>query len=859
MRRHARLVSWLLIRHWRHHPVRQALTVFSLALGVALYLATDLTLGAIGAAVSTTQEALAGDADLTVSRGSSGLLPDEVKRLRQRPEFAAVAPTVQASAVLLREGKRERTLTVVGLDPAQVGRVLRGATPAVKGQQLDFVRLALDPRAIVLTELGGERLHAGLGAELVLTTARGEGRFVVAGLVAVPHAAREVLAGYAFLPLASAQRHFGRGSRVDRVDLVLAQDVTKETGRSAARASVSDSAVVTSHAERGEDQLSAIAGFRAMLVLESLLVFVVALFFIYNTISAAVADRAKDAGLLRCIGLDRRGLRGLFLLEAGCSGAIGLGLGLVLGFFLARLGLAFMVQSVGTLYFQVPDVESLQVRGSEVLVAAALAIGTALFAALLACRPLTRGPVLEFLRPVTSAALQVKGMRRTAGIGLLLLGVAIVLPFVMPPRGPFPLGRVVSLLLPASIGLVAPYAFVLGAGALRRRLARRAPLPVLLALDATRAHPARTAMTITAFALSLGLVIGHGAVGRSMTDTLRAWLMTAIPGDLILGTGVASPVPSTPIEKELFAPLRTLPGVTDLVHMRLVRLATAEHAFMCLALDLEAASRHSSRTFVAGDPALALPRCAKGEAVLVSENLALKLGLHVGDPLVLPASDGAQAVPIAGILRDYNSPIGTVYLDYAAYTRLFHDELVDFLEVCVDAETKRDLPAFQARLLQALPEQYRGFLNVLTRESFVSGAIRAVEDINSLSSVQIGLSSLIGSVGIMVTVTLSVLSRRRELALLRAVGMDRATLRRTVVLEVFGLAAASIAVGLVIGNLVFLPANLVFREFAGFAFDYRFPLVPCAWATLVAAVTALVSTVIPLRSVQSLDLLSELE
>ena len=98
MRRELQLLSWLFLRKWRVHPVRQSLTVGSVALGVALFLSTELTLGTIGGAVEQTQEVLGAGADLVLTRGAAGISEDELRQLDARPEFAAVSGTVQVSA-----------------------------------------------------------------------------------------------------------------------------------------------------------------------------------------------------------------------------------------------------------------------------------------------------------------------------------------------------------------------------------------------------------------------------------------------------------------------------------------------------------------------------------------------------------------------------------------------------------------------------------------------------------------------------------------------------------------------------------------------------------------------------------------
>jgi len=856
MRRALLLLSWLFLRNWRRHPVRQALSVVSISLGVALYLSTALTTGAITEAVGRAEGTLHAGVDLVVARPVAGLSTGEVAALAARPEFAAVSGVVQVHA-RTPEGT---SLTLIGIDPTRDAAVreLEGHVRFVAGGPLRFLA---DPTALVLTAEAQERLGLAPGGQVELTTASGRRTFTVAGTLDLPAPARAALRAYGFLPLPAAQTLFGRRGRVDRADVRLGPGIGFDEGEEAARAAVGPAVLVSRPTEALKESLGAFGGMRAVLVLNSLLTLLVAVFFIYNTVSASVAERAREIGLLRSLGLARGGLVRLLLGEAVVLGLVGYGAGLALGLALARASLGIMVDTVGTLFLEVPPVESLSLTSGGLLAAAALALGTAVVAAALAVWPLVRPAPLELLQGVALAVAAGRRMRRAALLGALLFGGTFLLLLVAPEG--WPIGRASTLLLPAGLALMAPAVVVVLARRLRRRLAGRASPPLWLALDASQALPARTAMTVIAFALSLGLVVGHAGLDHAMVASLEEWLERSIPGDLIVTSNAASPVSLFPFSEEAVEPLRGLPGVEAVARMRarLIGLRdergppgarSRDRKASCLAVDIDVLARRSRYDFVAGDAADVWRRCAAGEAVFVSENLARPLGLGVGDRITLLAADGPAALPVAGVALDYNSPIGTVYLDLGLYRRLFRDPLIDFGELCLAPGARGDL-AGRAREAQAALSREFAFLEVVPKPEFVDLALRVVRDLNHLSFVNLSLAVVIGAVGIIVTVTLSVLRRARELALLRAVGMALAGLRRTVLWEVLGLAAASAILGLVLGNVAFIPGNLLMRELAGFDFGYRFPGAWMAAAVGVALLTALVSSVLPLRRVGAIS------
>ncbi len=847
-----KLLSWLFLRGWRRHPIRQGLSVLSIALGVALYLSTEITTGSIMKSLEMAQGALHTGIDLSLTHDAAGIPHDVVEALEARPEFSAVSGMVQVHA-LAPDGT---TLTILGVDPARDAKLRRlevGFRFAPGGP----LKLASDPGAILLTEAGLEHLGLGLGDRLRLATASGVREFTIAGAASVSGPAREVLRDYGFLLLSTAQRLFSREGRVDRVDLALAPGVGRDAGSRAAR-EVAPGCSIATPDEAVQAFHESLSGFRAILIVNSLMALLVAVFFIYNTVSASVAERSRDAGLLRSVGLTRAGLYLLFLGEAAFAGVLGLASGALLGLALARGSLAVMVQTVGTLYFSIPPVSGITLEPSQLLEAAVLAIGVAGIASGLACHPLARRRPLEILRPALVAAMEHRRLVRLGWVGLGLFAAAVVLPFAAPRARSWPIGRLEVLLLPAGIALLAPALLLLVVTWLRRFVSRRARPALWLALDATRTHPARTAVTVTAFALSLGLVIGHGAMARAMIGTLSDWLVHTIPGDVIVGGNAGSPLSVFTFSEAALEPLHKLPGVDAVFRLRFVNVRLGQRTVACFALDLGLARSRARHEFLEGDPEDIFRRCIAGEAIFISDNLAWMTGFKTGDRVSFDGIDGPVELPIAGVLRDFNSHRGTVFMDLSLYRRIFKDPLLDFGELCLSPEARRDVAAVARAAQSALSPEY-SFLRVTEKEAFVGQAMSVISDINNLSLVQIILSVVIGSVGILVTVTLSVLTRTRELSLLRALGMDGAGLSRTVLFEVLGLAAASAAAGLVIGNLMFLPANLLFRELSGFSFGHAFPVLHMGLALVVAFVTALASAVIPLRHVRRLEVLRAME
>src|SRR5678815_3262289 len=76
----------------------------------------------------------------------------------------------------------------------------------------------------------------------------------------------------------------------------------------------------------------------------------VGMFLVYNTMSFSVAQRRREIGIYRALGMTERRVAGLFLLEAGGFGFLGGTLGALAGLWLARSLVSLVSRTISDLY-----------------------------------------------------------------------------------------------------------------------------------------------------------------------------------------------------------------------------------------------------------------------------------------------------------------------------------------------------------------------------------------------------------------------------------------------------------------------------------------------------------------------------
>jgi putative ABC transport system permease protein len=207
-------------------------------------------------------------------------------------------------------------------------------------------------------------------------------------------------------------------------------------------------------------------------------------------------------------------------------------------------------------------------------------------------------------------------------------------------------------------------------------------------------------------------------------------------------------------------------------------------------------------TFTAGDRATALAALDTGGAVIVPAGLALRDGLTLGEDLSVTAADGSlQDLRVVGIAeRTLPGVSGEALLVGWPDAERLGVTGADAFAVRFDptaTTAERDALAEEARALALDPV-------ALDR---IQGAIGdALDRVFGLFDVLALIAVIVASLGIVNTLTMNVLERVREIGVLRAAGMTRRQVWRSVVVEagITGLVGAicGVATGLVVGALM---------------------------------------------------------
>jgi putative ABC transport system permease protein len=277
---------------------------------------------------------------------------------------------------------------------------------------------------------------------------------------------------------------------------------------------------------------------------------------------------------------------------------------------------------------------------------------------------------------------------------------------------------------------------------------------------------------------------------------------------------------------------------------------------MAAAIEMASVAETTRVTPVAGRADEMYRVAGAGKGLIVSDSLAQRFQLALGDTLDIPAPQGAISLPIVGIIVDYTDQQGTIFMDRSVWIEHWQDDSVNDFRVFVSPG------AAVADVRQRIIERYAGErqLFVLTSEQSRSYILRITDQWFGLMNVQVAVAVFVAVLGIVNSLTVSIADRRRELGVLQAVGAFRGQVRRTIWLEALAVAAIGLILGCAVGALnLYYVLNIVERDVAGLRLDYAYPyatvltLIPAMFVAALAAAIWPAESAVRMRLVEALE------
>lgn len=769
----------------RDQPVKWFIATVSIAVGVGLGFAVHLIHKQALDQFNNGVRQFSGQADLQLLPHSV-LLPETILgQLAALPEVAVASPVIDINVQVQGLDKPLRWL---GLDVFTAAAV----TPNLIGQSSGETDDSAQQGEIPLLGMNNVFVSPALNEKLpkeqdTLTTLHHNSnqQWRVAGTLPAAGAGQLL----AVADIAAVQWRLGTLGQISRVDLKLQEGVTPTSFQRQYGEQFSDLGRLETPNQQGTRGASVSQAYRANLSILAMVALLTGGFLTFSTQMLAVAQRSRQWALLAALGARAGALRMQVLFESMCCGVVGGVLGVALGWGLSLAVVRYLGVDLGAGYFQTSQ-STVALPLVDTLLFGAFGVVATLLGGLSPALQTGQMALHQRLRAGTEEA-GLQFANKAHWFGLLLCLVAVACLFI-PPYGNIPVGGYLAV----AFGLFGGIAMI---GLVVRGLIRP-PAQLAQLADLAKSRLASTpnllAVGLSGVVASFALVVAMHVMIYSFRHSLDNWLTQVLPAPLYVKLdGANMPVFPDSFQQKV----SELSGV-ELVEFwgqQSIVLDPKRPAVELIArpISVEAASQ---RLPMSGNT-ITKPR-AGTLPVWVSEPMTDLYGLKVGSALELQLDQGVRIpTTVMGVWRDYTRQHGAVVLPKAELLEQFNVQFKDTQgaiwpqkNVTVkDLVVRIEQAASTTPLAQKVDFAEPGEIRQLSLDIFDRSF--AVTYLLEIAAVVIGLF------GVGTTFSAMALQRKREFALLGAMGASPNWILKLIAREALIASAVAALVGLIIG------------------------------------------------------------
>ena len=831
---------------------RILLTTLAVVSGVAFVSGAFVLTDSVKSAIDNLFEELRGEIDLqvrtTIAFGDQG--PGE----RDPVPLSLLSEISKIEGVRLVEANLRRPATIIKTD----GKPLKVSGPAfavawsgpdgLDGRTLIAGTAPHGPNEVAIDKGSAKRAGYEIGDMVTIVGPVGKDQFTLVGLTGIGKFSGGAGASVSAFDPETANDFLGAQDQADS----LLVGVLPGFSPSDVQASIEEMLPASVEVITGVQAAKEISGsindvidiFGKVLLGFAAISLFVSAFLIFNTFAIIVSQRLRELALLRAVGASTQQIRLMIIGEGLIIGIIATGLGILGGLGVAQ-GITALFNAAGAAF----PTAGLTLSLRTILVSVFIGIGVTVTAAIVPAIRASRIPPVAAMRPELGFSALQRNKRLVVGLATLLVGITLfsIGLFVQP-------GGVAITLGSSAIGAVMLFLGVASlsttiAAPASRLISRILPVPFRpmtrsvsgrLASRNAQRTPRRTASTASALMVGLALVSTVAVVAASVKKSFTEQLQSSVTADFFITNPSFQGLPVALAEH-----LDALEELGSVSPFRVTQALVNGEEKQISAVKPEMGDIVNVDVIKGEFGSL-----AEGK-IMLHEDPARDLGVGIGDSVNFTWQNGTTStLTVGGIYADAGV-VGNWLISLDTLSQVSKVPPIDFFigAKIADGVSVKDARAAVEKVAKEFPSA-----EVQDQSEFQ----KSQEDqLNQLLAIVYGLllfAIFIAVLGIANTMALSVYERTREFGLLRAVGMSKRHLKRSVRWEAIIVSVFGATLGVVVGLPLGVSVAMALPD--SFVTTTQIPVNTIVGILLTSIIVGIVAAIFPARRAAKLDVLA---
>lgn len=830
---------------------RILLTVFAIVSGVAFVSGAFMLTDSVKTAINSLFEELRGDIALEVRTPIA--FGDEARAERDTVPAALVSGIAAIPGVSSVEINIIRESTIVKPN----GKPLKTSGPAfgiswlgqdgLDGRTILSGREARGPGEVAIDKASAVKANYVLGDTVTVVGPTGKGEFTLVGLTGTGDTSGGGGASMCAFDPATADAFLGAKGFADSIYVGLEEGASRSVVQKEIATLLTNKYEVIPGEQSAKETAGAINDiidiFGKLLLGFAAISLFVSAFLIFNTFAIIISQRLRELALLRAIGASSSQIRLMILGEALIIGIIATGFGILGGVGVSK-GITALFNATGAAF--PPATITISMR--TIIVALIVGIGVTVTAAMVPALRASKIPPVAAMRPEIGFTALQHSKRLVVGTATLLAGIALLCIglFVQP-------GGTIGVLGSSAIGAILLFLGVASlstsfAAPASAAISRILPFPLRpmtgsvagrLASRNAQRTPRRTATTASALMIGLAMVSTVAVIAASVQKSFKDRLQGSVTADYYVTSDGFQGLP--PAFGEKLSDLSELGKVSP---FRALNAQINGEKKQIGAVNVEMGDIINVKITSGSFAALGTGK------VLVHRDPARDFGLAVGSSVKVEWQNGTTSDLIVGGIYDDSAIAGNWLVSLEVLAQASTAPPVDFF---IGAKIADGVNIEAARAaVEKVAEEFPS-AQVQDQAEFQKSQEDQLNQLLFIVYCLLIFAIGIAVLGIANTMALSVYERTHEFGLLRAVGMSKRHLKRSVRWEAIIVSVFGASLGIIVGVPLGIAVSIALPE--SFVNGISIPFYTIVVVLLASIVVGIIAAIGPARRAAKLDVL----